>query len=160
MSFGLESEWRGGKLSHHRHYFASYIRVISLSPYLFSLSKHPTYYKVYASVSRAFTARNPISMKRRNKRLRRETNIAFQGDTPPRGYAHVVCVNSSGLSVYSRENLTVLSRKQEVRNHYRNSACLLTFRTLFQSDYRESEHFGKELEKTFTNLFVMIKLKL
>lgn len=124
--FELELEW---KLSCLRHYFASYIRVISLSLYPFSLSKRPTRYKQRSGVSRAFTARNPISMKRRNKRLRRETNIVFQDDTPPRSYVCVVCVNSSGLSAYSRENLTVLSRKQGVRrNHYWNSACLLVFR--------------------------------
>lgn len=128
MSFRLELDWKD-ELSHLRHYFASYIRVISLSLYLFSLSKRPTCYKVHADVSRAFTMRNPISMKRRNKRLQRETNIAFQGDTPPRDYVCVVCVNSSGLSAYSRENLIVLSRKQEVRrSHYQDTACFLAFR--------------------------------
>jgi len=148
----FELKWKG-KLSHLRYYFANYIRVISLSLYPFSLSKRRICYKTSrASVSRAFMARNPISMKRRNKRLQRKTNITFQDDTP-RGYVRVVCVNSSGLSAYSRENLTVLSRKYGMRNHYRNSACLLAFMYYWVNILKKNW-------RIFENLFATIKLKL
>lgn len=131
--------------------------MISLSLYPFSLSKRPTCYKVRAGVSRAFTARNPISMKRQSKRLRRETNIAFQDDTPPCGYVRVVCVNSSGLSDYSRENLTVLSQKQESKPlpEFRLSSCILIF---FQTDHRKNQYFRKEL-KNFRELICYNKIK-
>lgn len=82
--------------------------------------------RVFAVVSGVFKTRNPISMKRRNKRLRRETNIAFQVVTLLCPRLRTRCLHSSwSLSTYIlEEKLSDVSRKRE--NHYRNSPLVFS----------------------------------